>query len=66
MAAEDISVRARRDLLLRECDWTQLEDSPLSPEDKEAWADYRQLLRDLPETYPDAELVGDIDWPEQP
>ena len=39
-------VRAKRDQLLKDSDWTQLPDSPA---DKEAWATYRQALRDLPE-----------------
>lgn len=30
---------------LNRTDWTQLPDSPM---DKEAWATYRQALRDLP------------------
>lgn len=39
------NVRAERNRLIAECDWTQLADSPA---DKEAWATYRQALRDLP------------------
>jgi hypothetical protein len=35
--------------LLAKSDWTQLPDSPLSPELKQAWADYRQALRDVPQ-----------------
>lgn len=38
------SVRATRNSLIAECDWTQVEDSPV---DKLAWATYRQALRDL-------------------
>lgn len=30
------------------CDWTQLPDARLSEEDKVAWTEYRQKLRDLP------------------
>ena len=37
-------VRAERNRLIAECDWTQVEDSPV---DKAAWATYRQELRDL-------------------
>jgi hypothetical protein len=40
------SVRAERNRLIAECDWTQVEDSPV---DKAAWATYRQALRDIPE-----------------
>ena len=38
-------ILAWRNQQLAATDWTQLSDSPL---DKEAWAAYRQALRDLP------------------
>jgi hypothetical protein len=41
-------LRALRDEALRASDWTQLPDSPLSLEDREVWAEYRQALRDAP------------------
>ena len=37
-----------REELLKRTDWTQLPDSPLSPELKQEWAVYRQALRDMP------------------
>ena len=40
-------------------DWTQLPDAPV---DKEAWAEYRQKLRDLPETTDPLNVV----WPVRP
>jgi hypothetical protein len=43
-----LQVRSQRDQLLAQSDWTQMADSPLSAEQKEAWATYRQALRDLP------------------
>lgn len=51
-------VRKKRDLFLQQSDWTQLIDAPV---DREAWADYRQALRDLPqqEGFP-----GEVVWPE--
>lgn len=45
--------RSMRNDDLRFCDWTQLPDAQLSPEDKEAWTTYRQQLRDLPDTVTD-------------
>lgn len=39
------TIRARRDVLLAQCDWTQLPDVPLAT--KDAWAEYRQALRDI-------------------
>lgn len=56
-------VRAKRSSLLSSCDWTQLEDSPLSGPSKQAWADYRTELREIPQTY---ENVEDIVWPTEP
>jgi hypothetical protein len=38
------SVRNSRDQLLKDSDWTQVADAPV---DKQAWATYRQLLRDI-------------------
>jgi hypothetical protein len=37
-------VRSQRNQMLKDCDWTQLADSPVN---KKAWATYRQALRDL-------------------
>ena len=59
-----IPFRQQRDQLLRESDWTQISDySLLSEEERVLWEEYRQLLRDLPETYPDS---ADIVWPTPP
>ena len=53
-------IRARRAVLLAESDWTQLPDVPLPT--KEAWATYRQALRDIT-LQPDPH---NIIWPTQP
>jgi hypothetical protein len=47
--AEKILKRIRlwRDSELAKSDWTQITDSPV---DKNAWAQYRQALRDLPKS----------------
>jgi hypothetical protein len=52
--------RRERNQLLAVSDWTQVSDSPV---DKQAWATYRQALRDVPaqQGFPDA-----IDWPVPP
>ena len=42
------SLRATRDMLLTNCDWTVLPDSPLSSTKIAEWKTYRQALRDLP------------------
>ena len=41
------STRRIRERLLRDSDWTQLPDSPLTPEKKAEWVLYRQALRDI-------------------
>jgi len=53
-------VRAERDRLLAETDWTQVADAPV---DAQAYADYRQALRDVPQQ---SGFPGDIDWPVKP
>ena len=56
-------VRVERDRLLTDCDWTQVADAPLTATEKEAWADYRQALRDIPQTQDDPDSIV---WPERP
>jgi hypothetical protein len=53
-------LRLRRDALLVASDWTQVIDAPV---DQNAWAEYRQALRDLPESVNDPREVV---WPEAP
>jgi Phage tail assembly chaperone protein len=53
-------VRAKRNALLQESDWTQLVDSPV---DHATWFAYRQALRDITAQ---AGFPWTIDWPERP
>jgi hypothetical protein len=53
-------MRHYRDRLLAESDWTQLEDAPV---DRQAWADYRQALRDFPSSWTPAPTVTFPDKP---
>ena len=55
-------IRTKRNNLLAACDWTQAIDSPLSESKKAEWAEYRQLLRDIPEAISE----GSVDWPTKP
>jgi hypothetical protein len=58
--------RLLRDARLASCDWTQAADSPLSSDQKAAWATYRAELRNLPtadENWPDSETIT---WPDEP
>ena len=56
--------KTRNDLLVGS-DWTQMNDSPLTNEQKTAWATYRQELRDISDldAWPN---LGDDDWPVAP
>lgn len=58
------TLRAKRNELLAESDWTQVADAPLSVEKKEAWRAYRQALRDLPRQVVD--VWKEVVWPERP
>jgi hypothetical protein len=49
-------LRAHRDSLLNESDWTVMPDSPLSDDLKKKWIRYRKDLRDLPQRYVDVDL----------
>lgn len=54
------TIRAKRDQLIRDSDWTMI---PGATVDQRSWSAYRQILRDLPQTYPTPESVV---WPEVP
>lgn len=55
--------RAQRDALLSACDWVAIRAQELNEPVPEAWADYRQALRDVPQQsgFPET-----IDWPAEP
>lgn len=40
-------IKAQRDFLLLQSDWTQLPNNPFTPEKQKKWAIYRQQLRDI-------------------
>ena len=54
------SVRDQRNTKLSESDWTQVADAPV---DKDAWATYRQALRDVSAQ---TDFPWTIEWPTQP
>lgn len=58
-----ILVLIQRQELLQQSDWTQIPNNPLTVEKQEAWADYRQQLRDitLQPGYP-----NNVIWPTPP
>lgn len=44
LTAKENEVRAKRNQLLKDSDWTQVADAPVNKQD---WAEYRQQLRDI-------------------
>lgn len=59
-AEQGAAVRATRNKMLADCDWTQLADSPA---DKTVWATYRQALRDITSQ---SGFPWSVTWPDQP
>ena len=57
------AVRSTRNTKIAQCDWTQLDDTPLSNSKKLEWAAYRQELRDIPAQ---SGFPWDVAWPSQP
>jgi hypothetical protein len=58
--AQAKSVRDDRNNRLSASDWTQVADAPV---DKQAWATYRQALREVPDQ---AGFPWSVEWPAQP
>lgn len=54
------NIRAQRNALLQQSDWTQVADAPV---DTQAWATYRQALRDITEQ---AGFPDNVSWPDKP
>lgn len=57
------ALRAQRDQLLRDSDFTQIPDAPIEEATRDAWRAYRQALRDLTETTADLSAIA---WPTPP
>jgi hypothetical protein len=53
-------IRVQRDFKLSSSDWTQVADAPV---DQEAWATYRQSLRDVPSQ---SGFPNEVTWPTEP
>ena len=56
------SIRAKRDQIIRDTDYTMIPGATL---DQAQWAAYRQILRDLPQTFAETGPESVI-WPEPP
>ena len=55
-------IRAKRDGILSSTDWTMTTGATV---DQAQWAAYRQVIRDIPQTYKD-KTPDDVVWPTQP
>ena len=55
-------IRTTRDQILRDTDWTMTTGATV---DQAQWAAYRQVIRDIPQTYKD-KTPDDVVWPTQP
>ena len=55
-------IRTKRDEILRTTDWTMTTGATV---DQAQWAAYRQVIRDIPQTYKD-KTPDDVVWPTQP
>lgn len=62
------AIRAYRNKLLSACDWTQIPDVPLDENQRAAWQEYRQALRDIPQQLGDGKPASpdDVVWPVKP
>jgi len=56
------SIRATRDEILRDTDWTMTTGASV---DQAQWAAYRQNIRDIPQTY-SGKTPDEVVWPTQP
>jgi len=62
-------LRIERNILLKDCDWTQVLDVSLA--NKDDWMTYRQTLRDIPATSPNVitDMAGNLvnfEFPKKP
>ena len=55
-------IRSIRDGILQSTDWTMTTGATV---DQAQWAAYRQVIRDIPQTYKD-KTPDDVVWPTQP
>ena len=55
-------IRSIRDGILQNTDWTMTTGATV---DQAQWAAYRQVIRDIPQTYKD-KTPNDVVWPTQP
>lgn len=59
-------LRAKRDKDLLESDWTQLGDTTLTNDQKQAWMRFRTELRDITKGLTTVDDVNNLDYPDKP
>jgi len=60
------SIRLQRDYLLQQTDWVAIRASETVTSESQAWKDYRQQLRDFPNTVNVNLPIEQIVWPISP
>ena len=60
------ALRDLRDILLKECDFTQASDISFDDETKQAWTEFRQALRDFPAQFTVDNITPVVEFPEPP
>ena len=59
-------LRQKRNKLLQQCDWIELNNSPLTSSKKTEWQTYRTKLRDLTNGLDTVDKVKAVTWPTKP
>ena len=60
------NLRAKRNKLLADSDWTQLPDVGFNAAERTAWMNYRQALRDITNNIETAEQAQSVVFPTKP
>ena len=60
------NLRAERNGLLKDSDWTDLPNTPLTDEKKSEWQTYRTNLRDITDGLTTVEEVNAVEFPTKP
>ena len=60
------NLRAKRDKDLLDSDWTQLGDTTLTNDQKQAWMRFRTELRDITKGLTTVDDVNNLDYPDKP
>ena len=61
-----INLRQKRNKLLQECDWIELNNAPLTSNKKTEWQTYRTNLRNITNGLTTVEEVNAVVFPEKP